>query len=168
MRQKGFTLIELLVVISIIGLLASVVLVSLNSARDKSKYARVQADISQFIKVVQIAQGQSSLPLGQITGNYCSECSCRDIDLRNTSGACYTGWLNVLNTVETTASGVGTGISKMQRDPWGSPYSLDENEWEGGAANCGSRDYIRTAGPNGVIYDGDDYGVQIPLSKGCN
>jgi prepilin-type N-terminal cleavage/methylation domain-containing protein len=36
-RRKGFTLIELLVVISIITLLTSVVLASLNSARDKAK-----------------------------------------------------------------------------------------------------------------------------------
>lgn len=39
MRRSGFTLIELLVVISIISLLASVVLASLNSARDKGRIA---------------------------------------------------------------------------------------------------------------------------------
>ena len=66
-RKVGFTLIELLVVIAIIGVLASIVLASLNTARRKSRDARRISDVKQIQLALELyfdAQATVTYPLG--------------------------------------------------------------------------------------------------------
>ena len=59
-HNKGFTLIELLVVIAIIGLLASIVLVSLNSARAKARDTKRIAEVRQLMIALEMYYDSNS------------------------------------------------------------------------------------------------------------
>jgi type IV pilus assembly protein PilA len=68
MNRKGFTLIELLVVIAIIGILSSVVLASLNSARGKGANAAVKSGMANL-------RAQAELYYDDHSSSYASLCA---------------------------------------------------------------------------------------------
>ena len=58
-KQTGFTLIELLVVISIIGVLASITMVSMNNVRARSRDDRRVTDMKAFRDALALYQVQN-------------------------------------------------------------------------------------------------------------
>lgn len=85
--KKGFTLLELLVVIAIIGILSSVVMVSLGNARAKSRDAKRLTDLKQIQSALTLYYNDNDLY--PYTPNWWGNCS--DWGSHGTSGS--TGYI---------------------------------------------------------------------------
>ncbi len=114
--SKGFTLIELLVVIAIIGGLASIILASLSSAKNKSIDARTKGNLSNL-------RSQAEL-YHTVSGSYRGDVNA--IAATSSALVCQTD-----GTVFNTTDGIGGKITMIsdQYDPetWSATCALGDN-----------------------------------------
>ncbi len=96
-NSKGFTLIELLVVIAIIGILSSVVLASLNTARGKGADAAIKSNLAN-------ARAQAELFYDTNTNSYYGGTAATDVC--NTAGT-VSGVKGIYASVLAAAGGTG-------------------------------------------------------------
>lgn len=130
--RSGFTIVELLIVVVVIAILASITIVSYNGIQERAKVSSANSDLVYIKKAIYMARESKGSNLMTITGTSCTSCN-------DTTGSRMAGTLDKISAAS------GANLSKLKAgDPWGNPYTIDENEGEG-ANPCNNRDFVGQA-----------------------
>ncbi|MCH7530013.1 prepilin-type N-terminal cleavage/methylation domain-containing protein [Patescibacteria group bacterium] len=164
---RGFTLIELLVVIAIIGMLSSVVLTSLNTAREKAKIAGAQNQLSEIEKAISFLVNDTAGYPAWGSTKPTSACGTGDELFIDDARA------GIVATDGNFPNWDGPYLTPATPDPWGTFYLFD-GDYQCGAATLGcggvaddglNSAVIQSYGPNKTQDYGDGDDIVIILCK---
>jgi prepilin-type N-terminal cleavage/methylation domain-containing protein len=146
-KDKGFTLIEMLVVMSVISLLSSSMFATIHRASEKTQSVKIAEDAHVIYTQFDLIRTEKNKTIPGITipltGATCDACNFNPTQpMKNQSGAIGA------NNQDWRGLGFPNGAPL---DPWGSPYTMDQNESEGGTYPPCRHDVVYSAGPNGIL-----------------
>jgi len=133
-KNKGFTLIELLVVIAIIGILATIVIVNLNSARDKARDSAIESALSNLRAAAEMEYDTAE--------SYAAICSGGDLSTSGDFG-------RIKTNIESNQSSALTKTCNSSADHYcceaglnsGGEWCVDDTGYSGSIAVCDSSNY---------------------------
>jgi len=145
-KARGFTLIELLVVIAIIGILASIIAVSLGSARAKGRDAKRISDIRTIqLALEEYYNDNGSYPTGIYSGQLANYLPTVPLDARdNTTPYKYTSWNSINGPVCTSLLPIGYHLGAALEDPT-NPGLLQDRDTKHTGSSCGVTDFDGTS-----------------------
>ena len=139
-KKNGFTIVELLIVIVVIAILAAITIVAYNGIQQRAKIQEANADLATLARAIHLARINESKVLKDITGNACTQCGTQ---------------ANYELTLDRIGTAANVNLAALKAgNPWGSKYSIDENELENMAVNNGcNRDSITpgAGAPSGIV-----------------
>ena len=173
-RNTGFTLVELLVVIAIIGVLAGIIINSLNTARAKALTAKAISEIRNLRTAIisledDTGKWPNGCPVEKVSTGSSNEVSFADSNAGIIARPSVGGSGSCVWTASEVAQWKGPYMPSAL-DPWGTPYWFDSDYYP--RKDCGDPSVaaivaIESHGPNKVggaengIYDCDDMYLKV-------